>query len=235
MGASLERVNPGEDPKVYSVKFFEFPSMRTAMVMLSGMALLFAGCSPSGPVAGDTNEAASAKILYFYPGQAAVPPGEPSQLCYGVENATSLRLEPALAEVRPLSSKCIWVEAKETTDLTLIAVGEDGKEVQASATVTVRAGAPSSTRDAVPAASAASSKLIETFATTGSKVPPGGVSTICYVISKPATLSLKPEQGELGSDLKKCVIVKPTATTTYTLTATADGKTETASVMVRVE
>lgn len=208
----------------------------TVVTLVTGV-----GCSSNRD--GVTDErvgAASAQIHFFYAGQAAVPPGEPAQVCYGVENATRLYLEPALAEVRPLSSKCVWVNAKETTDLTLVAVGEDGKEVRATATVTVKAGAPSSTRTdasapAATTATAAPAGIIETFVATATKVPAGGVSTICYVVSKPAFLTLEPPQGDLGSELKKCVIVKPTATTTYTLTAKADGKTENAKVTVSVE
>lgn len=236
MDASLEGVTAPEVVEVVGVKFFKVRGKYCVSAVASAVLILCVGCSSSRESATEgKTEPASARILYFYAGQAAVPPGEPAQICYGVENATSLRLEPGLTDVRPLSSKCVWIEAKQTTDLTLVAVGEDGKEVRASATVTVRAGAPSSTRTEETAAGTPSSSIIETFAATASKVPSGGMSTICYVISKPASLSLEPAQGDLGSELKKCVIVKPTTTTTYTLTANADGKTETAKVTVRVE
>lgn len=217
-------------------------SLYLRMTAHSGMAaaiclclLLLSACGASEEaVGGGQREPSPARILFFYTGQAAVPPGDPAQVCYGVENATSVRLEPALAEIRPLSNKCIWVEAKETMELTLIAVGEDGKEVSAPVMVTVKAGAPSAVREQ-PSQTESPSGLIETFAATATQVPAGGVSTICYVVSRPAALSIEPSQGDLGSDLKKCVIVRPAATTTYTLTASADGVTDKASVTVRVQ
>ncbi len=173
-----------------------------------------------------------AKILFFYPGQASVSPGDQAQVCYGVENATSVRLEPSLAEIRPLSNKCVWVTPTATTELTLIATGEDGKEVSEKLTVTVKAGSPSSTRTA-PAET--STRLIETFTATATTIPLGGGSTICYVLSEPATVRMSPAHGDLGNDQKKCVMVRPKETTTYTLKATGDGNSDTATVTIRVQ
>jgi len=116
-------------------------------------------------------------------------------------------------------------------ELALVATGEDGQEVREQVTVTVKTGSPSATQMA-PAP--ASSRLIETFAATATTVASGGASTICYVLSEPATLRMSPAPGNLGSGLKKCVMVRPRETTTYTLHASAAGVTDTASVTVRV-
>lgn len=159
-------------------------------------------------------------------------PGDQAQVCYGVENATSVRLDPPLADIRPLSNKCLWLTVQSSTPLRLIAMGEDGKEVDATLTVKVKAGSPSSTRTA-PEASA--STLIETFTATTTTVAPGGSATICYVLSQSATLRMSPTQGDLGSDQKKCVMVKPQETTTYTLSATAGEKTDSVSITIRVQ
>ncbi len=199
--------------------------------------LLLSACSSSQPAAPAEKTELSAKINYFYPGQEAVPPGDSAQVCYGVENANTLRLDPPVVEVRPLSNKCVWFEPKQTMDLTLIATGPDGKEVSSKVQVSVLAGAPSRTRDAVPSASsgAASTGVIETFVATSTQISAGGASTICYVLGKEATLTMSPSQGDLGKDLKKCVLVKPTSTTTYTLTANAGGVTDKASVTIKVQ
>lgn len=207
--------------------------MGTGILCLAAVVLLMAGCArESAPVDVAPPPPQAAKILFFYPGQASVSPGDQAQFCYGVENATSVRLEPSLAEIRPLSNKCVWVSPKATTELALIAVGEDGKEVREAITLTVKAGSPPTTRiEAEPAAT----RLIETFMATASSVPSGGASTICYVLSEPAQLRMSPAQGDLGSDLRKCVLVRPKETTTYTLRATAGGITDAASVTIRVQ
>ena len=171
------------------------------------------------------------KILAFYPGQAAVSPGDQAQVCYGVEDVTSVRLDPPVAEIRPLTSKCIWFKPPRTMDLTMIAVGADGKEIKESIRVTVKAGAAPTTTNAP----APSTGLIETFIATSGTIAPGGASTICYVLREPAKVTLDPSSGELGSDLRKCVLVRPAKTTVYTLRAAAGGNSDSATVTIKVE
>jgi hypothetical protein len=204
---------------------------------LVGVLLLLAGCGPSetktnsgqGP---EAVKPAPPKIVSFYPGQPAVAPGDQAQFCYGVEDAVSVRLEPPVEEIRPLTSKCVWFKPSGSMKLTLIATGAGGEEARESIDITVRTGAPSSTE--TPAASAASG-IIETFIATATTVSPGGGSTICYVLREPATLTMQPASGDLGSDLKKCVLVRPKVTTKYTLTARGGGRSDSASVTVRVQ
>jgi hypothetical protein len=210
---------------------------RAVAAGLLGLLLVMAGCGPSetkAPAGGgpEATKPAPPKIVSFYPGQPAVAPGDQAQFCYGVENAVSVRLEPPVEEIRPLTSKCVWFKPSGSMKLTLIATGAGGEEARESIDITVRSGAPSSTE--TPAASAASG-IIETFIATATTVSPGGGSTICYVLREPATLSMQPASGDLGSDLKKCVLVRPKATTKYTLTARAGGRTDSASVTVRVQ
>jgi hypothetical protein len=196
-----------------------------------------AGCGTTetkGPAgnAAEAKKPAPPKIVSFYPGQPAVAPGDQAQFCYGVEDAVSVRLEPPVEEIRPLTSKCVWFKPSGSMKLTLIATGAGGEEARESIDITVRAGAPAST---VTPETAAASGIIETFVATATTVSPGGASTICYVLREPATLTMQPASGDLGSDLKKCVLVRPKATTKYTLTARAGGRSDSASVTVRVE
>ncbi|MCC6264887.1 MAG: hypothetical protein IT169_15020 [Bryobacterales bacterium] len=206
---------------------------------LAGM-LLLASCASQGPNPGaDANAGAAVKILSFYPGQPAFAPGDQAQVCYGVENALSVRLEPPVAEIRPLTTKCVWFKPTGSMKLTLVASGADGKEARGTIDITVKAGAPPAATVPPEETSGASipsgGSLIETFVATTTSIPPGGGATVCYVLREPATVTLQPPSGELGGDLKKCILLRPTTTTTYTLTAAAGAKTDSATVTIRVE
>ena len=198
--------------------------------------LLLASCAtePSKP-ASETEAPAPAKILSFYPGQPAVAPGDQAQFCYGVENAVSVRLEPPVEQIRPLTTKCVWFKPSGSMKLTLVATGADGKDVRASIDIAVKAGAPPATSVPVAPNGAREGSLIETFIATATSIPPGGGSTVCYVLREPAAVTLQPPSGALGSDLRKCILLRPATTTTYTLTARAGEKSDSATVTIRVE
>ena len=76
------------------------------------------------------------KIMNFYATPSVVHPGEPVQLCYGVSNAKTVRLEPQTSAVWPSFSRCVEVAPKKTTDYTLTA--EDGNGNSKTSTVTVQ-------------------------------------------------------------------------------------------------
>lgn len=67
------------------------------------------------------------EILHFY----AVPPivrrGEAVQLCYGVSNATAVRLEPPAARVWPAANRCMEITLRKTTTYTLTAENAAGE------------------------------------------------------------------------------------------------------------
>ncbi len=216
-------------------------AIRACLPLLAALAgmLLLASCASEGPKPGAGADAkATVKILNFYPGQPSFAPGDQAQICYGVENAVSVRLEPPVAEIRPLSVKCVWFKPSGSMKLTLVATGTDGREARETIDITVKAGAPASTSlppEAAGDAAASGGTLIETFVATATSIPPGGGATVCYVLREPATVTLQPPSGELGGDLRKCILLRPSATTTYTLTARAGGKTEHATVTIRVE
>lgn len=76
------------------------------------------------------------KILNFYAMPPVVHSGEPVQLCYGVSNAKTVKLEPQTNAVWPSVSRCVEVAPKKTTDYTLTA--EDGNGNSKASTVTVQ-------------------------------------------------------------------------------------------------
>lgn len=66
------------------------------------------------------------KILQFYAREGNLTQGSPTVLCYGVLNAKSVRIEPAVEDVTPSLSKCVEVSPLKETRYTLTAQGEGG-------------------------------------------------------------------------------------------------------------
>ncbi len=62
--------------------------------------------------------------------------GQTTQLCYGVVNATAVKLNPPVAEIKPSYRHCLEIAPKTTTTYTITA--EDGKGNSKSESLTVR-------------------------------------------------------------------------------------------------
>ncbi len=77
-------------------------------------------------------------ILEFYASPGLIHRGEEAQLCYGVSNAKSVRLEPQSNEVWPSYSRCVAVSPQKTTTYTLTAEDAEGHSKTATLTVEVR-------------------------------------------------------------------------------------------------
>ncbi len=77
------------------------------------------------------------KILQFYTGAAEIAKGQHALLCYGVVNATAVRLDPPVAEVWPSMSRCLSVTPSQTTRYTLTAEGADHQTVSESIEIAV--------------------------------------------------------------------------------------------------
>ena len=82
---------------------------------------------PPGPV----------KILQFYASVGRLLPGEKALLCYGVENARTVRIAPALPNVYPAHSRCVEIVPQQTTHYTILAEGFDGRVATQSFTLPV--------------------------------------------------------------------------------------------------
>lgn len=66
------------------------------------------------------------KILSFYSTSRTVQPGEKALVCYGVANATKVRIEPAIGALKPSLSRCVEVSPGRDTTYTLIAEDDAG-------------------------------------------------------------------------------------------------------------
>jgi hypothetical protein len=77
------------------------------------------------------------KILNFYATAGPLHRGETAQLCYGVSNAQSVRIEPDLHELPPSYSNCAKIAPKKDTVYTLTATDKKGNTQQAVLTMHV--------------------------------------------------------------------------------------------------
>ena len=80
---------------------------------------------------------AELRILHFYANTPEAIEGERTILCYGVLNAKSVRIEPAVQEIGPSFNRCIAVAPVRTTTYTLHAEGRAGERAAASFTLPV--------------------------------------------------------------------------------------------------
>ncbi len=82
------------------------------------------------------------RIIQFYASVGTVIAGQKALLCYGVENAKSVRISPMLSGVYPSQNHCLEVVPEHTTHYTLLAEGYDGRVATQSFTLAVQTGAP---------------------------------------------------------------------------------------------
>lgn len=104
--------------------------------------LTAAGCDRSTPRPGivtSVGASGPAKITQFY-AEPVVAKGETAKLCYGVENAKTVTLEPPVEKVWPSIARCIPVDPSKADLYKLTATGEDGNFV--SQTLRIKVGAP---------------------------------------------------------------------------------------------
>jgi hypothetical protein len=78
------------------------------------------------------------EILNFYAVPGLIRRGDSAQLCYGVSNAKTVRLEPQTSGVWPSQARCVEVAPKKDTTYTLTAEDGHGNTRTSSLTVQVR-------------------------------------------------------------------------------------------------
>ena len=83
--------------------------------------------APRGPV----------RILRFYASTGSLAPGHKAQLCYGVENAKSVRISPSIGLVTPVANRCLEIGPEHTTHYTILAEGFDGNVIPRFLTLVV--------------------------------------------------------------------------------------------------
>lgn len=197
------------------------------LVPVTLVALVGCGERPAPPPEPEKPSAVEVKILQFYASPGEVARGQETLICYGVEGARSVRIEPEVEQLRPVLTRCFQVKPERTTTYTLYAEGEDGATVSESFTVTVKgvAAPPKNT----------ARQILRLFSASATQAAAGHPVTLCYSAPDAKSVRVKPDVQPLEPAESHCFMVRPRQSTTYALTAVAaDGATETEEVTITV-
>lgn len=196
--------------------------------------LLLAGCSSdSHSTAAPAKRRDPVRIVQFYASPGAVEQGDKILMCYGVENAAAVHLEPAVEQIQPAENRCVSIVPRHTATYRLEALGADGSRVSQTLSIQVvprHAAARATTQPAAPEADGP----IEAFAASSNEVSANQPVTLCYSVRAADSVRIEPQPGDMGADLRKCVSVTPSATTHYRLVVSAGGHLNDQTVTVRV-
>ena len=77
-------------------------------------------------------------FITFEASSASVRPGESTELCYGVVNAKSVKIDPPIEQLRPTSRHCMEISPKKTTTYTITADDGAGHSKTLSLTIQVK-------------------------------------------------------------------------------------------------
>jgi hypothetical protein len=180
------------------------------------MAKTLEGRHGSGATA-DTGT--SVRISEFYAMAGEMTDADRNTICYGVRNAKSVRMEPAVNHLWPSMTRCFWVEPRQDTTYKLIAEGFDGSQASASFQVRVKPAPPS----------------ILFMAVSHKEIQRGDAVTVCYGVSHARAVRLDPIGWNLAPIAKNCARFYPKMTLGYTLVAAGEaGVTDTDKFRVAV-
>ena len=187
-------------------------------------AALLAACSGGDrkqqDAANADQSAPAVKITQFYASPPSVPKGEKSLLCYGVESAASVRVEPPVEKLSPALTRCFEVSPKEPTTYKLIAEGRNGGTAEQSITVDVGGARP----------------VLFDLSINAPAVKPGQLVSFCFQSKNATSVSGSPGKFQRGGKAEKdCLVDQPSKTTTYEIVASnAQGLSDRASMTVEV-
>jgi hypothetical protein len=169
--------------------------------------------------AAPANVGTGVRILQFYASSGEVTKGDHAIVCYGVENARAVRLDPPIEQIEPALNRCLSVSPERTTTFKLTATGKDGREVSESFTVQVTPAPP----------------RILFVALSTREVKRGEVFTMCYGVTNASGARLDPFGWNLEPVEKNCRMWYPVRTMKYTLTASsADGRKDQEKFTIKV-
>src|SRR5450432_207518 len=160
------------------------------------------------------------RITQFYADSSSVARGQRVLLCYGVENAKTVRLDPPGQELSAALARCVEATPSSNTTYTLTAAGADGKT--ATRTLTIPVGP-------------ARAKIVN-VTVSSLEVKPGGLVNICYTVENVKSVTIEPLHFTGGAKAKGCVNDLPRKSITYVISAIgAGGDKDQERVTVKVQ
>src|SRR5215831_3714315 len=161
-----------------------------------------------------------ARITQLYTTSAQVARGERALVCYGVENATSVWMEPPRQELSAALSRCVEIFPTADTTYKVTAEGPDGKAVTRELKVTV---------------GALRAKIVNVNV-SALEVKAGELVSVCYTVEHARAVTIEPLGFRAGNRDKGCATDQPRKSKEYTISAIgADGDKDQERVTVRVK
>jgi hypothetical protein len=170
------------------------------------------------------------RITQFYAATPRIGLGDKTLLCYGVENAKTVRLTPPVETVWPALARCFEVVPPRTTKYTLTADDAHRQSVTESTAIEVGPARP---------------KLVD-ISVNKLRVAPGELITLCFKARnatkydvgrlKPVALQVAGGQGQsVATPEHGCFADHPRKTTTYVVKVTGPGGEDSEKVTVTVK
>lgn len=196
------------------------------MVVLLASVVLLTACSSSENKPSQTSSAppqnsSAPTITQFYASKPTLPKGETSLLCYGVEGAATVAIDPPIEQLTPSLSRCLNVSPKATTKYTLTAKSTSGAKATRDVTITVGGGPV---------------KLVD-FSVNALTLKRGQQASVCFKAQNAVSVTGGPGHFFMKANpAKDCLMDTPAKTTTYRITVHgSSGDEDSQSVTVKVQ
>jgi len=182
-----------------------------ALLLAAVAAGTLVSCSgsnkPAASAAPQSPATAPPRITQFYATAPKLARGEKELICYGVENAKTVHLEPPRQELSAALARCVEVNPTGTTTYKLTAEGDGGPPASQELTVSL---------------GPAHVKIVDVTVSALS-VKPGDLVNICVHAQNAAAIEITPLHFHAASRTEACTTDSPRKTTTYSVTATGPG------------
>src|SRR5664280_1919296 len=177
-------------------------------IVLAAAGGMLTGCStPEQRAVVPATPPEGARITQFYTTKALLSRGETALVCYGVENATAVWLEPPRQELSAALARCVEVSPVADTTYKLTVEGADGKTVTGELKVAV---------------GAALARIVNVNV-SALEVKARDLVSICYTVENARAVTIQPIGFRGGSARKGCATDQPRKSTTYTVSAVGAG------------
>jgi hypothetical protein len=186
------------------------------VVVILTLSVFLCSCERAPDHAPAAKAVRPARITQFYATDKMIPRGLEGKLCYGVENAKKLELNPPSQDVWPSPARCFEISPQRKTTFTLTAYGEDGSRDEKSVEVKV-GGEPPRVYD---------------LNVNSLEVHPGELVRVCFKTENVTKVKAGPGKFAEGVN---CLNDNPRKTTTYRIVAYgSDRQEDTGTVTVKV-